>query len=94
MRPDVPAGMPGPRIPMHTTDVYVIQLLVVQSAIARSRTAFTVASLGAKFAPVSVALAITVATLKGINAVMAGAVHRQAVNVCKMCVAGICCHRS
>ena len=60
-RPATP-GMPGPRIPMHTTDVCVIQLLLEQSSI--KSTAVTVASVEAKFAPVSVTLAAAmVATL-------------------------------
>ena len=52
---------PGPCIPMHLTDVCVVQLLVVQSAIASA--AVNVASVRVKHAPVSVTLAITVATL-------------------------------
>ena len=58
--PEVPV-VPTPRMPMHATDVCVVQLLVEQSAIATK--AVTVASAGAKSMPVSVTLAVIEATL-------------------------------
>ena len=61
-----------PRVPMHDTDVTVVQLLVAQSASAS--TADTVASAeAAKFMPASVMLAATEATLYGDEAVGTGA---------------------
>ena len=67
--PAVPTK-PVPRVPMQATDVAVVQLLVEQSAIAS--TALTVASIGAKFIPVSVTLATAEMTLCGEEAVMTG----------------------
>ena len=58
--PEVPV-VPTPRMPMHATDVCVVQQLVEQSAIATK--AVTVASVEAKSIPVSVTLAVTEATL-------------------------------
>ena len=58
--PDLPVD-PSPRMPMHATDVAVVQLLVEQSASAS--TAVTVESVGAKSMPARVTLAMTAATL-------------------------------
>ena len=60
-------------MPMHKTDVCVVQLLVAQLAIAS--TAVTVASVVAKLAPVRVTLAVMVPTLYGDDAVTTGAVR-------------------
>ena len=69
--PDVPV----PPAPMHVTDVIVVQLLVEQSAMAS--TAVTVASVEAKFAPVSVAMTIVVATLYAFDDVTSGAMVKR-----------------
>ena len=58
--PEVPVK-PAPRVPMHATDVAVVQLLVEQSATAS--TAVTVESVGAKSMPERVTLAMTAAVL-------------------------------
>ena len=65
--------MPVPRVPMHATDVAVVQLLVEQSAIAN--TAVIVTSVVAKPMPVNVTLAVIEATLYGVDAVNTGAVE-------------------
>ena len=64
--------LPVPRMPMHPTDVCVIQLVVKQSATASVMV--TVASVEPNCAPASVTLAIMVATLYGDNAVITGSV--------------------
>ena len=48
---------PVPRVPMHATDVVVVQLVVKQSA--RETTAVAEASVEAKFMPVNVMLDVT-----------------------------------
>ena len=58
--PPVPTR-PRPRMPMHAADVAVVQLLVAQSASAK--TAVNVACAGAKFMPSSVTLTETEAVL-------------------------------
>ena len=68
--PTVPT-MPLPRVPMHAADVAVVQLVVLQSASAR--TAVTETSVGAKIMPVSVTLAAADATLYGAAAEITGA---------------------
>ena len=65
-------GNTEPRMPMHATDVAVVQLVVLQSASAI--TIVTVTSVRAKLAPVSVTLATTYPTLYGNAAVIAGPV--------------------
>jgi len=56
---------------MHVADVAVVQLLLAQSA--RASMAVAVASVGAKFVPISVTLAMTETTLYGDDAVKTGA---------------------
>ena len=74
LTPTVPTS-PAPGMPMHATDVAVVQLDVAQSASAT--TAVTVPSVGAKLVPVSVTLATTDATLYGDAAVAAGAARHK-----------------
>lgn len=62
---------PAPRVPIHATDVVVVQLVVKQSA--RDITAVGEALVGAKFMPVKVMLGKTDPTLYGDTAVMTGA---------------------
>ena len=62
---------PAPRVPMHATDVVVVQLVVEQSA--RDITATGEASVGAKFVPVNVTLTTPDPTLWGAAAVTTGA---------------------
>jgi len=64
---------PVPRVPMHATDVAVVQLLVEQSAIAN--TAVGVTFVVAKLMPVNVTLAVIEATLYGADVVNTGAVE-------------------
>ena len=69
----------APAMPMHATDVAVVQLLVEQSASAS--TAVTVASVGAKSMPVRVTLAtIAYPTLYGDDVVITGADHATMVD--------------
>ena len=60
LRPLVPTCR-GPRTPMHAADVCVVQLLVAQSADASAEV--SVVSVGAKFMPTRVTLAVTEAML-------------------------------
>ena len=60
LRPLVPT-CGWPRTPMHAADVCVVQLLVAQSADASAEVG--VVSVGAKFMPARVTLAVTEATL-------------------------------
>ena len=69
LTPAVPAS-PAPRVPMHDTDVAVVQLAVPQSASATA--AVTVVSDTTKFSPASVTLATADTTLYGDTAVITG----------------------
>ena len=67
-------GLPVPRFPIQVTDVCVVQLLVEQSATASA--VVIVALVGAKSEPMSVKLAVIVATLYGDDAVTSGAMQK------------------
>ena len=70
VRPAVPLRS-CPRVPMHATDVAVVQLEVLQSASAS--TAVTVDSVAPKLMPVKVTLAGSAPTLHGLPRVRTGA---------------------
>ena len=69
---------PPPRVPMHATDVAVVQLAVLQSASAI--TLVTVASVGPKLMPVRVTLLVFEPTLCGAAAVITGAAKQIALH--------------
>ena len=71
--PTVPIT-PCPRAPMHATDVAVVQLVVLQSA--RARTDVCVASATLNSTPSKETLAVPEQTLVGVVVVIAGAVRQ------------------